>query len=239
MKTTRNFFAASAIFAISSVAGFASEADWESSSPNEGNAWTADSGFFEIVPEQKTWCLSFGPFAALTADEYVEGYKDTRVNVFGAQFLLSKTFAGANSPVGFDLGLLGCLGYGVSEWDDYRENELSQWDFMLGPQFGIRLNPSNKGVSIGFGVQVGIDYRNIEYTEKRKYSSYKYEDLEDDEVGAFYGVYWDLRTPLSDSWALSITYRYMGTNVDFKGEGEGVEDSIGYHMISLCATFAW
>jgi len=238
MKTSRFFFALSAIFAISSVGAFAAEAEWESSSSSEDNAWTADSGFFEIVPEQKTWNLSFGPFAALTADEYVEGYKDTRVNVFGAQVLLSKTFAVANSPVGFDLGLLGCLGYGVSEWDDYYECELSQWDFMLGPQFGIRLNPSNKGISIGFGVQVGIDYRNLEYTEESKYSS-RHTDLEDDEVGAFYGVYWDLRTPLSDGWALSITYRYMGTNVDFKGDAKGVEDSIGYHMISLCATFAF
>lgn len=251
MKKTRNFIVASTIFAVSSISAFSAEADWESSSPSgNGNAWERDSGFFEIVDSPKTWSMSFGPFAGLTSDEYEKGNTDTRVNIFGGQFLLNKTIAAKrnNAPVGLDIGLFTVLDVGYAEYDEYyyygyttgsSEYELSQWDFMIGPQIGLRLLPNND-VSIGFGIQGGLDVRSCEGT--KKYKSYDYShktEYSESMAGTFFGVYADLRIRLSESWALYGTYRYVGTNVKFEEDFENAEESIGYHMISLGASFSW
>lgn len=257
MKKTRNFIAASTIFAISSISAFSAEADWESSSPSgKDNAWERDSGFFEIVDSPKTWSISFGPFAGLTSDEYVKGNTDTRVNIFGGQFLLNKTIAAKrnNAPIGLDVGLFTVLDVGYAEWDEYNyyydyydgiyyvdsyEYELSQWDFMIGPQIGLRLLPNN-ALSIGFGIQGGLDVRSCEYTEKYKSYNYSHEtEYSESKAGTFFGVYADLRIRLSECWALYGTYRYVGTNVKFEEYFFKDAEEIGYHMISLGAVFSW
>lgn len=248
MKKTRNFIVASTIFAISSISAFSAEADWESSSPSgKDNAWERDSGFFEIVNPPKTWSMSFGPFAGLTSDEYVKGNTDTSVNIFGGQFLLNKTIAAKrnNAPIGLDVGLFTVWDVGYAEWDEYYyygysyEYELLQWDFMIGPQIGLRLLPNND-FSIGFGIQGGLDVRSGVCT--KKYKSYNYShktEYSESMAGTFFGVYADLRIRLSECWALYGTYRYVGTNVKFEEDFKNAEESIGYHMISLGAVFSW
>ena len=228
MNTKTKLISAAAIFgALSSTAALGAVNDWEDPSVSDEPATNAE----------KPMNLSVEFFYAASMDEYAEGVSDTKVNLFGDAFLLNRQISFQNSPVAFDVGLLAILDYGYSDYSDYyytgyyySKVELTQFDFMVGPQFGVRFLPA-EAVSFGLGAQLGIDYRYGKVEETG------YRDATESKLGTFLGFYANMKIDLSEICDLSLTYRLMQTNVDFEDDLKGAEKDIGYHMFAIGVNF--
>jgi len=245
MITTRKFLASALLLGALSTSAFGATNDWTSDDWADQDD-SRNGSMASVSKSDNSWELSFETFVGLTSDEYYSGNDETSLQIFGEQFLLNKKIDLGTPVVGFDIGLLGIIDFGYNEWGSYEE-EITQFDLMLGPQAGVRFQP-NKKVSFGFGVQVGLDWRYGEYSYDGweyypdGYYSYSYHrdyDYNDSELGTFFGIYGNMRISLSEHWALSMSYHFMQTSVDFGGDFKGVEEDIAYHMFSIGAAFTW
>jgi len=145
--------------------------------------------------------LSIEFFYAASLDDY---FDDAKINLFGGTFSITNAMP-LNDKVALELGVLCTLDYGTDSVSGYVD--LTQADFMVGPQFGLRFNP-RENISFGIGAQFGVDVRYAEI-EVGHYSD------DDTGFGTFLGLYAGPKIKLSESCDLSFTARYVKTSVEF------------------------
>jgi len=237
MITTRKFLASALLLGALSTSAFGATNNW--TSDDWADQDDTQRSMAIVSKSDNSWELSFETFVGLTSDKYDSRNDETSLQIFGEQFLLNKKIDLGTPVVGFDIGLLGIIDFGYNEWNSY-DSEMTQFDLMLGPQAGVRFMP-NKKVSFGFGVQIGFDWRYGEYScdDWGYYGYYGRRDYNDNELGMFFGIYGNMRISLSEHWALSMSYHFMQTSVDFGGDFKDIEEDIAYHMFSIGAAFTW
>jgi len=242
MITTQKFLAPALLLCALSTSVFGATNDW--TSDDWANQDDSQRSMTIASKSDNSWELSFETFIGLTNDEYVPGNDETSIQIFGEQFLLNKKIDLGTPAVSFDIGLLGIIDFGYNEWN-IQDQEITQFDLMLGPQAGVRFMPNGK-VSLGFGMQVGLDWRYGEYSYEQEEHGYGYAfhrkyEYDDSEIGTFFGIYGNMRILLSEHWSLSMSYHFMQTSVDFGGDFKYLylEEDIAYHMFSIGAAFSW
>jgi len=171
--------------------------------------------------------LSIEFFYAASLDDY---FDDAKINLFGGTFSITNAMP-LNDKVALELGVLCTLDYGTDSVSGYVD--LTQADFMVGPQFGLRFNP-RENISFGIGAQFGVDVRYGEIeAEARRYNY----SVDDTGFGTFLGLYAGPKIKLSESCDLSFTARYVKTSVEFDFYGIDEDVDIDYLMFGVGVNF--
>lgn len=224
--------------------------DWESDddelfAPDTFTADTPLSPAPDTTGRYTGWKFSTNVFYALSADSYIKGESDTKLDLYGLSLRVDKEFYFGNAPLALDVGLITLASYGTATADSIRYNftyadvDAQQIDIMEGVTLGVKFNAGDR-VWVGAGGIVGLDCRYL-YADLDSVAGWYLDDGQLDEFnyGLFYGVYATADFRFSSHFGMNVGVRYVATQVEFDDQLDGLEKDINYILFEIGFTWVW